>query len=598
MPPQDRARVVCTNCHSRKIKCDLQTSSSGVCTHCRQSQQSCIRRVGARKTRATAARLRGPRSRPDHFSPTTNPEPLSPGTASLHPVNTTPVGSGSTPSSQTSRFVSRCSNSYYEELDNTTVVDECAFITSSRLQDAVLKSTQAHTLPRSVLLNARVDAYLKHAFHYCPVLEDSDLNGSASITLQKAVCLVGNLMRHDPRGPELANELYEEVKLLIYINYDKDTLQILKALCLLSLWSAKPSNPITLDVPWHWIGVAVRLAFQMGLHRESAYVNQPDAKCLRRIFWTLYNSDTLEATCWNRPALLRRNDFDVELPTLDDFNITNVQSLVFVESSKLCTLISRISVCCRDRQSLQPQEFSKIEESLYAWASNLPEQVQLFDKNGKRKSYDRPVSELLIQYFTAVVLGEFLKYRDNGGPRRVSVVSLLAASCATALYDEISCRDEAMFLTYHNAFYCLVLALPLIHHIPRCLEKQNLRERDLAALQSILNGMNGRCGNAEWAIGRMQHLKTSIDRATNSQRSGNSDRLEPYVHASRLFPFPSGFCENMALLEQTIPTAEVTIDNLDTLQNWPIDSNANYAWLDLFSFDVTDMGPDFGDGNN
>ncbi|KAI1296445.1 putative acetamidase regulatory protein [Xylaria venustula] len=406
-------------------------------------------------------------------------------------------------------------------------------------------------------------------------------------------------MRHDPRGPELANELYEEVKLLICINYDKDMLQILKSLCLLSLWSVKPSNPITLDVPWHWIGVAVRLASQMGLHRESTYMNQPDAKCLRRIFWTLYNSDTLEATCWSRPALLRRDEFDVKLPTFDDFDIANVQSLVFVESSKLCTIISRISARCRDRQSLQPQGFSEIEESLCDWASNLPEQVQLFDENGKRKSYDRPVSELLIQYFTAIVMGEFLRYRDNGGPRRVSVVSLLAASCAATLYDEIGCRDEAMFLPYHNAFYCLVLALPLIHHIPRGLENQNVRTRDLEVLQSILNGMNGRYGNAKWAIERMLHLKTRIDSATNSQGAGNSDRLEPYILASRLFPFPSGFCENMALLEQTISTAEVPIDNLDTMQNWPIDNDSlNYTWLDVFSFEVTDMDRDFGDGNN
>jgi hypothetical protein len=34
--------------------------------------------------------------------------------------------------------------------------------------------------------------------------------------------------------------------------------------------------------------VAVRLALQMGLHRESTYLNRPDAKCLRRIFWQLH----------------------------------------------------------------------------------------------------------------------------------------------------------------------------------------------------------------------------------------------------------------------------------------------------------------------
>ncbi|KAI1358054.1 hypothetical protein F5Y08DRAFT_322704 [Xylaria arbuscula] len=599
MPALDRARVVCTNCHLRKIKCDLQTSSSGVCRHCRQSQQPCVRRVGVRKTRTAGARLRTARSPSIRGLRASELGVPSPVTTDSHPETTRSSGSNNTPHSQPNTFISRCSNGYYGEYDDIIGAEGAPFSTSVQLHEAVLKSVKLNSAPRPVLIRAWADAYLKFIFHYCPVLEDKDLHGSnVSTTLGKAICLVGNLVRRIPRGPKLADELYEEVKLLISINHGKDTVQTLKAICLLCLWSAKPSYPITLDGPWHWIAVAVRLAFQMGLHRECTYSNRPDAKYLRRIFWTLHNADTLEAACWNRPPLLRRNDFDVKLPTLDDCDVSNVQLQVFIESTKLCTIINHISELHRDKKTQEVEEFPGIETSMCDWVSNLPEELQLFHQNGERKGYCRPVSELLIQYFVAIVLSEFLRFRDKGGPRNVSVASLLAASCATALYEEIDCRDEAMFLPHHNGFYCLVLALPIIHHTPQSPEKKAVRQRDLVILQAILRGMEGRYGDARWCIAIMEKLKSSIDRAPETQRPGHSERLELSAVASLLFPFPAEFCDNMALLEQAAPNAEFSAENFDPWQDWSVDNGTfDYNWLDLFRFDVADMDGQFESGD-
>ncbi|KAI1296446.1 hypothetical protein F5Y03DRAFT_293849 [Xylaria venustula] len=70
MPTKDRARVVCTNCHSRKIKCDLQTSSSGAGTDhiinqstswC--SKNPCYRRAITRAEIATRSLLANQRPR-------------------------------------------------------------------------------------------------------------------------------------------------------------------------------------------------------------------------------------------------------------------------------------------------------------------------------------------------------------------------------------------------------------------------------------------------------------------------------------------------------------------------------------------------------
>ena len=130
---------------------------------------------------------------------------------------------------------------------------------------------------------------MTNAFHYCPVLEQRDLtDSSTSIVLQKAISMVANLLRQDVRGLVIANELYERIKILICMNSERDLAQILKVLCLLTLWNCRPSTPlVSVDGPWHWTGVGLRLAVRMGLHRESTYLNRSDASCLRRMFWYL-----------------------------------------------------------------------------------------------------------------------------------------------------------------------------------------------------------------------------------------------------------------------------------------------------------------------
>ena len=249
-----------------------------------------------RNTQPSGTRLRAARSPSTQPLRASNIEVPSSDTVNSHSEAIHAGGSNSTPSSQSNTFISRCSNAYYEESGDITGVEEASTTTSAKLREALLKSVQLDLAPRPVLVRTWADTYWKHVFHYCPVLDEKDLDAStASTTIGRAICLVGNLMRHNPGGSKVANELYEEVKLLIYLNHDIDAAQTLKVMCLLALWSAKPSNPITLDGPWHWIAVAIRLALQMGLHRECTYSSRSDAKCLRRIFWTLHVCHSVSA---------------------------------------------------------------------------------------------------------------------------------------------------------------------------------------------------------------------------------------------------------------------------------------------------------------
>lgn len=184
------------------------------------------------------------------------------------------------------KFVSYCSVIQLGSHLEVTTPDSTDF---DSLRDVTLKATQAAGIPRPTLFRAMADAYLTHVFHHCPVVDPSEALGpDSSILLKQALCMVGNLIRHDSTGPVESHRLYRKLKLLLAIDYEDSCVQTLKTLCLMSCFSIKPSDPVSLDGPWKWTGQGIQLAIQMGLHRESTYTQRLNAGCLRRIFWQLY----------------------------------------------------------------------------------------------------------------------------------------------------------------------------------------------------------------------------------------------------------------------------------------------------------------------
>lgn len=157
------------------------------------------------------------------------------------------------------------------------------------IQNPVSESVNAIALPRPTLLKAWFDAYMINTSHYCPVVDVEDVfrPEGASKSLSLAVCMVGNIMRHDPDGPQVAVGFYQQLKLFLATGGEVDAISTLKAICLVSCYSIEPSSPVRLHGPLYWTSAGISLALQIGLHREATYKNRKDASHLRRIFWYL-----------------------------------------------------------------------------------------------------------------------------------------------------------------------------------------------------------------------------------------------------------------------------------------------------------------------
>ena len=162
----------------------------------------------------------------------------------------------------------------------------------------ILRVTNAVSLPPPSKVQVFADTYFQNLYHIAPVIDRADLVAEgASILLQQVICLIGSQLRYPrDRSPTLFSEsCYLKIKTLIYTKHEHDNLTILKTLCILCFWIVTPPVVVSLDSSYHWLGVAVRLAYQMGLHRESSYSKFSNPGIVRRIMWFLFVSSTPSA---------------------------------------------------------------------------------------------------------------------------------------------------------------------------------------------------------------------------------------------------------------------------------------------------------------
>lgn len=583
-PIRDRALVVCIQCHSRKVKCDLQESPDETCKNCRRSNQTCVRRNGVRKRRKPTAR-RGstqPTASPRNSADQVVLGILSPTHSSVTPAVITPATSTAR---QPDSFIAAASVLSYGPAGDQMLSETSFNPQSPSIREAILNVTQAAVLPRPAMLQALTDAFFEHIFPFYSVVDRSDVFGpNPSILLQQAICLAASLIRHDQTSLDLAYSQYEKVKTLIHLNYELDHLVLLKTLCIVSCWSPYPTDCVTIDGPWHWSGMAIRLAIQMGLHKQSTYTNQPDSSCFRRIFWHLINIDNFLIACWGRPLAIKLEDCDVSPLTIQDFPDNNLATLVALEGRRILEIIGTIGELNIQKRNILSEEISKLITSLSEWQRDLPDELRLHDVDGARRPFHRPTSELFIYYFGAIILLQILGQRPYQ-QWQSSTLSLTAASCMASLYEEIHSREQSTYLLNFHGFFCMTAAVPLIL-CSRPLGDYDERESQMEVICSVLECLRTRYGGADLVLRKVQRLRSDSESFEGAiLQESRVDRMDSTARRrleecwDQLFPFPPSFCKR--------------VDGLDFLDMFGSDSTdcvgvaPNLTMFDILGMDTT-----------
>ncbi|KAF4968643.1 hypothetical protein FSARC_4018 [Fusarium sarcochroum] len=417
------------------------------------------------------------------------------------------------------------------------------------LRTSILNLTHADVLPKPILLQALTDAYFNHVYPFYPVVDRDDLNDpGSSIMLQQAVCLAGSLMQHDVGNLQLCRSQYEKVKTLIHLNYEEDNVTLLKTLCLLTCYSVLPTDRVTFDGPWHWLGMAIRLAVQLGLHKDSTYRQYSNPGCLRRLFWYLVNADRLATSCWGRPSAL--GDWDVSSLAESDFTVQGRTSLLFLQTLSLSETTGHIAEMTLNQSRRSSDPPTNLVERLCSWVRDLPQELKLHSPDETRQPFWRPAIELHILYFATLILLQLLDQVEY--PWRIGPSSLAAASCIARLYEEIHYREETAHLLQIHGFFCMVAAVPLICYPHTSLELDTARNESIDIICRVLGRINCKYGGSEVVLRKVRRLRQEIKDnhhrvSADVQQSHVTD--QPMVMASsiqtrrdELFPFPRGFC--------------------------------------------------------
>ncbi|KAL3440879.1 fungal-specific transcription factor domain-containing protein [Aspergillus insuetus] len=531
---RDRARTVCTACHDRKVKCDLDERLPGICSNCRRFDHRCVKRISRRQRVRQDLAVQAERETPT-------------ASASNHTIAVEQ-------SSPQSGFIAQHSVLACDGSPALPASPSAAWLSPS-VSHLIISATGATTLVAPALRSALTDLYFEHLFHHYPVVDPDELSvADPSILLQQAVCLVGNLMRHGAEHMNLSYALYEKVKTLIFLNHEADPVITLKAVCLMSCWSAQRPDTIGMDGPWYWTGVAIRLAVQMGLHRECTYLNKPRSGCLRRVFWQLHNADKFQVACWGRPPLLRSVYVDANFPCLGDFNEPGIQARVFIYETRLCDIMGHIAELHLEKQDISLEVLSGIQGALESWILELPSELRLYSSSGTRQRFYRPVSDIHIQYFASIILLELLQ-GEMTAQHDTSLVSLIASSCISHLFEEILLREHARFLLPLTGFLCMAAAMPQIYYRPEDKEGATARREAIETLCSVMEHMRGKYGGADMVLSKIRALQSAVEQARLPAQDveGNSNSAvtdRDYSNLQQplscdlkgLFPFPESFC--------------------------------------------------------
>lgn len=152
-----------------------------------------------------------------------------------------------------------------------------------------------HTLARTYF-----ETYLECAYSWCPTLDQELLKNhpefASSTLLNHSIAVVGTnlkppFVQHNP-----PIEHYQMARQTFYTHHESNQLITICAIMLFHYWDMTVMNTVNnTDTDWWWLGNAIRLAQEEGLHREgkSNDSSGPFQSLKRRIWWTLFVSTCL-----------------------------------------------------------------------------------------------------------------------------------------------------------------------------------------------------------------------------------------------------------------------------------------------------------------
>ncbi|CAG8529255.1 1307_t:CDS:2 [Cetraspora pellucida] len=271
----------------------------------------------------------------------------------------------------------------------------------------ITHSDKTSKLPPKELRDQLLDIYWRECHSYMPFINKEEFmekyndleNNQSLIILLYAMFAItakhhqGPAVYKNPDDPSTVGEEYiERAKELLKDEFDNPTITNVQALVLLAGNLQGSKNPSS----WLYVGIAIRLAQDMGLHRDSSKWNLDarQTEIRRRVWWSCVMIDRLSSAQLGRPLAINEAEFDVDLPTnglLPDDPTSNA----WIEALKIILILGRVlshvygikaqQNINNNNQCLLPSLHAALNE----WKEKLPKELQYDYSN---LTFDGPIN--------------------------------------------------------------------------------------------------------------------------------------------------------------------------------------------------------------
>ncbi|EXJ71986.1 uncharacterized protein A1O5_04489 [Cladophialophora psammophila CBS 110553] len=220
-----------------------------------------------------------------------------------------------------------------------------------------LRSKGALNIPHKPLRNETIRCYFEYIHPYLPLLDPLELlvavDGSRShhsgpqlsLLLFHSVMFAAVPFVDEPlvREAGYANlktarkAFFEKSKLLYDVDFECDSITIIQSVLLMSFWSDRQTQDAHKQT-WHWVNIAISLAQTVGLNQDPESLPLPQRKksLRKRLWWCCFMRDRVISLYMSRPMRIRREDFDVPLPTLEDIEIDSPSVSLDLDARSSC----------------------------------------------------------------------------------------------------------------------------------------------------------------------------------------------------------------------------------------------------------------------
>ncbi|KAF9983280.1 hypothetical protein BGZ75_005268 [Mortierella antarctica] len=287
-------------------------------------------------------------------------------------------------------------HSYFERFNSfLPIVHRPTFMKQWQQQNCHLCSPSFASASSSSTQPQDAEAHKQHAQD--PAAPISPLLLSALLAIAARVPSTGSKMTAEERQRTgtLSQGCFDAARLLLDDFMDVPRVSTVQALCLMSQfhhqgqWKATRSSG--------YLSMAVRMAHELGLHRDpESMVQGPAADGLRYLWWSMFIMDHQFSAWLGLGLMMHGKESDVELPM--DATSSDQDLRGFVCMVRLVKILGSVLQHSYSTQSLPPQfgghdsMVSYIEGSLTSWLSNLSPEMRWQNPNSvKRGSPGSPM---------------------------------------------------------------------------------------------------------------------------------------------------------------------------------------------------------------